>query len=183
MKGIVFITGNEHKLREAKQILGVDIISQRLDLKEIQDVDLENVIKEKLVNGYEQLNKSVMVEDTGLFLNALQGFPGALIKMLITRIGREGIVRILKDFDDKTAVAKCAVGFTNDGKDIQIFVGSIEGTIVEPRGESGFGWDPVFQPKGYDKTFAEMGAEEKNIISHRFKALKKFKKFLENKGG
>jgi len=178
MKDIVFITGNENKVREAKQILNKDIISENLDLRELQAVDLEDVIEEKLKHGYDILKKPVMVEDTGLFLNALKGFPGALIKMLLERIGRQGIVKILQGFEDKGVIAKCAVGFTSDGKDIKVFIGEVKGKIVEPKGESGFGWDPIFQPDGFDKTFAEMGAEEKNAISHRFKAFKKLGDYL-----
>lgn len=180
MKDIIFITGNENKLREAKQILGIGIVSKNLDIKEIQDVDLEGVIKDKLRNAYKLIKKPVMVEDTGLFLKALNGFPGALIKLLLSRIGREGIVKLLKEFDDKDVVAKCAVGFTKDGKDLKVFIGEAEGLIVNPKGESGFGWDPIFQPKGYEKTFAEMSSEKKNSISHRFKALKKFKDYLDS---
>ncbi|MDO9066078.1 MAG: non-canonical purine NTP pyrophosphatase, partial [Chloroflexota bacterium] len=67
MKGIIFITGNEHKLREAKQILGIDIVSKNIDLREVQDVDLEKVVEDKLKHGYEVLRQPVMVEDTGLF--------------------------------------------------------------------------------------------------------------------
>ena len=180
MDNVTFITGNENKVREAKQILSINLVSEKLDLRELQAVELEDVIEEKLRHGYEILKKPVMVEDAGLFFNALNGFPGALIKMLIERAGREGIVNILKNFKDKTAVAKCAVGYTKDGKDLKVFIGEVKGKIVEPRGESGFGWDPIFQPEGYDKSFAEMSAEEKNSISHRFKALKKFKEFLKN---
>lgn len=178
MNNLIFITGNENKLREAKQILRVEIVSENLDLREIQDVDLEGVIKDKLMHAYKLIKKPVMVEDTGLFLSALNGFPGALVKQLLSRVGREGIVKLLEGFDDKSVVAKCAVGFTKDGKDLKVFIGEIEGNIVKPRGESGFGWDPIFQPKGYDKTFAEMRSEEKNVISHRCKALKKFKEYL-----
>lgn len=180
MKDLIFITGNENKLREARQILDIDIISKKLDLRELQAVDIEGVIKEKLKHGYEILKKPIMVEDTGLFFNALNGFPGALIKMLLDKVDRIGIVNILNGFEDKTAIAKCAVGFTRDGKDLKIFTGEIKGSIVSPRGKSGFGWDPIFQPDGYDKNFAEMSAEEKNAISHRFKALKKFKEFLDD---
>ncbi len=180
MKEIVFITGNENKLREARQILGIDMVSEKLDLRELQAVDLEDVIEEKLKHGYEILKRPVMVEDTGLFFNALHGFPGALIKMLLDKVGREGVVKVLDGFEDKSGVAKCAIGFTEDGKGLKVFIGEVKGQIVEPRGESNFGWDPIFQPEGYDKTFAEMSAEEKNAISHRFKALKKFKDFLSN---
>lgn len=177
---MIFITGNENKLREAIQILGVEMVSKNIDIKEIQDVDLEEVIRDKIRNAYKLIKKPVMVEDTGLFLNALNGFPGALIKQLLGRVGREGIVKLLKGFDDKSVVAKCAVGFTKDGKDLKVFIGEAEGLIVSPRGESGFGWDPIFQPKGYEKTFAEMNSEEKNAISHRYKALKKFKWYLDS---
>jgi len=180
MKDIIFITGNENKLREAQQILGIEIVSKNLEIKEIQDVDLEEVVKNKLRSAYKLTKNPVMVEDTGLFINALNGFPGALIKHLLGRVGREGIVKVLEGFDDKSVVAKCAVGFTKDGKDLKVFVGESEGLIVSPRGESGFGWDPIFQPEGYDKTFAEMSNEEKNSISHRFKALKKFKDYLKD---
>jgi len=181
MKDIVFITGNEGKLKEAKEILNVDISSEKLDLLEIQAVNLEDVIEEKLKHGYEILKKPIIVEDTGLFFNGMNGFPGALIKMLLDKVGREGIFRALQGFDDKSAVAKCAIGFTDNGKDIHVFIGEAKGKIVEPRGESGFGWDPLFQPEGFDKTFAEMSSEEKNAISHRFKAFKKFKEFLESR--
>ena len=179
MNNIIFITGNENKLREAKQILGIEMVSKNLDIKEIQDVDLGEVIKDKLMHAYKLIKKPVMVEDTGLFLNALNGFPGALVKQLLGRVGREGIVKLLEGFDDKSVIAKCAVGFTKDGKDLKVFIGEAEGLIVSPRGESGFGWDPIFQPKGHDKTFAEMSSEEKNSISHRYKALKKFKEYLK----
>jgi len=180
MKGITFITGNEHKLREAKQILNVDLTSEKIDLRELQAVDLEDVIEDKLRHGYEILKKPIIVEDTGLFLNALNGFPGALIKMLLDKIGREGIVKVLEGFDDKSVTAKCAIGFTEDGKNLKVFIGEAKGKIVEPRGESGFGWDPIFKPDGYDKTFAEMRDEEKNSISHRFNAFKKLKEFLDS---
>lgn len=181
MKDIVFITGNEHKLREARQILNRNIFSEKLDLRELQAVELEHVIEEKLKHGYEILKKPVIVEDTGLFLNALNGFPGALIKMLLDRVGMDGIVNLIKGFKNNSVVAKCAVGFTEDGKDLKVFIGEIKGDIIEPKGESGFGWDPIFQPEGYGKSFAEMSAEEKNSISHRSKAFKKLENYLAQK--
>lgn len=179
MKEIIFVTSNENKLREAKQLLSIDIISKNIDLRELQSVNIEGVIEEKLKHGYQILKKPIIVEDTGLFFDALHGFPGALIKMLIDRVGRDGIVKILKDFKDKTATAKCAIGFTEDGKDFKVFIGEVQGRIVSPRGESGFGWDPIFQPENFIKTFAEMSSEEKNAISPRSKAFKEFKNFLE----
>ena len=87
---------------------------------------------------------------------------------------------MVKSFDDHTAYAQCIYAFCEGpGKEPQIFVGKCEGKIVEPRGENMFGWDPVFQPDGFEGTFAEIPAEEKNKISHRGNALKLVTKFLE----
>ncbi len=184
MEEIIFITSNENKLKEARSILpDIKIISKKIDLLEIQSVQLEDVIKEKLKYGFQQIKKPIIVEDTGLFFNGLNGFPGALIKMLLDSVGCEGCFKIINAFEDKSAIAKCAVGFTSDGKDLKVFIGEIKGTIVNPKGSSNFGWDPIFQPEGLDKTFAEMNPEEKNAISHRYKALKKFKEFLNNEQG
>ena len=96
-------------------------------------------------------------------------------------VGREGLWNMIKGFDDQTAYAQCIFAFC-EGPDAepQVFVGKCEGKIVEPRGDNAFGWDPVFEPKGYNMTFAELPLEEKNKISHRANALKLVKKFLED---
>lgn len=180
MKEITFITGNEHKLREAREILGVDIKQKNIDIPEIQSVELKPVIEAKLKEAYKILQKPVIVEDVGFFSEALNGLPGALIKWFIEKtLGRDGIVKILEPFDNKKATVVCAVGYTEDGETIHVFEGKINGIVVPKRGESGFGFDPIFQPEGYSKTFAEMSAEEKNAISHRGRAFVKFKEFLE----
>ena len=87
---------------------------------------------------------------------------------------------MVKNFEDKTAYAQCIFAFC-EGPEAEpvTFVGRCNGQIVEPRGENMFGWDPVFQPEGFETTFAEMSAEDKNGISHRGNALAKVKAFLE----
>jgi inosine triphosphate pyrophosphatase len=85
---------------------------------------------------------------------------------------------MLSGFDDKTAMAECRIAFCRPGTEPQIFCGQAAGTIVAPRGDSNFGWDPVFQPEGKDKTYAEMTAEEKNDGSHRQKAIEAFQNFM-----
>jgi inosine triphosphate pyrophosphatase len=101
-------------------------------------------------------------------------------KPFLEKIGRAGLYNMVKSFEDHSAYAQCIYAYCeNKDSEPVLFVGQCEGEIVEPRGENQFGWDPIFQPKGYTETFAEMDVEEKNKISHRSKALAKFKDFLE----
>ncbi len=180
MQNITFVTGNKNKLKEVEEILGIKLKHQDIDLHEIQEVSVECVVEHKAKKAYELINKPVVVEDTGLCFDAFNGFPGALIKWMLKYAGKENICKILNGFS-RNAKAVCAVGYY-DGKNFQVFNGEIDGKIIDfPRGESSFGWDFIFIPKGQDKTFAEMSLEEKNKISHRSKAWKKFKEFLKTK--
>ena len=118
----------------------------------------------------------VIVEDTCLSFNALKGLPGPYIKWFLEKIGPEGLHKLLAGFEDKSAQAICTFAFTRDeNSEVILFQGITEGIIVEPRGCRDFGWDPIFQPLGYDKTYAELPKEVKNTISHRFRALDKLR--------
>ena len=121
-----------------------------------------------------------MVEDVSLCFNAMKGLPGPYIKDFLGKLGRQGLVDMLRGFDDKTAYAQCTFAFCQ-GPTYEpiVFVGKCDGSIVDPKGENMFGWDPIFQPKGFDQTFAEISLEEKNKISHRGRALEIVKEFLE----
>jgi inosine triphosphate pyrophosphatase len=184
MRRLLFITGNANKLREAKQILkGFDIESKDVEIPEIQEVNEQVIVEEKIRQALKLLDCEVFVEDTSLCFDALNGLPGPLVKWFLKTVGRRGLVDMLAAFDNKTAYAKCYVGYgrpAQDGKaeKIVVFEGSVKGRIVEPTGESKFGWDPIFLPDGYEKTFAQMTEEEKNSISHRRIALEKFKEYL-----
>lgn len=96
-------------------------------------------------------------------------------------IGKEGLFNIIKKLGNNKAEAKTIVGYAKNPDEIYYFEGSIKGTIVFPIGKSGFGWDPIFQPKGFSKSFAELTQEEKNEISMRRIALNKLKEFIETK--
>ena len=98
----------------------------------------------------------------------------------MTSVGRDGLWKMIQNFEDKSAYAQCIFAFC-EGPDAEpiTFVGRCNGTIVEPRGDNAFGWDPVFQPDGHEGTFAEIPLEAKNLISHRGNALKLVKQFLE----
>ncbi len=181
MKIGYFATGNENKLREFNQILGLELEQIDLDLLEPQGIAVLEIVKEKARDAYEKTGKPVLVEDTGLEFSAWNGLPGALIKWFLDSVGNEGILKMMVKEDDRQAKAKTAVGFY-DGKKCHVFLGEVEGEIpTEIRGVSGFGWDPIFIPDGYQKSFAEMESSEKNEVSMRKLALEKLKLSMEIK--
>lgn len=107
------------------------------------------------------------------FLNVLNR------KWFLEKLGHEGLNRILAGYDDKSAYALCTLSFARSSKeDPIIFMGKTDGKIVPARGPNAFGWDPIFQPDGFDKTYAELDKEIKNKISHRYRAFQKLKEYL-----
>ncbi|KAB0790858.1 hypothetical protein PPYR_14945 [Photinus pyralis] len=177
-KPITFVTGNAKKLEEVIAILGPsfprELIHKKIDLPELQG-ELSDVIYKKCQEAGRIVGGPVIVEDSALCFNALKGLPGPYIKWFLEKLGPEGLYQMLEGFEDKTADAVCTFGFSPGGCDEQVvlFEGRTEGEIVRPRGPRNFGWDPCFQPKGYTQTYAELTKEEKNKISHRYKALDK----------
>ena len=175
---IFFVTGNENKLREASEILGFEVTSLSIDLPEEQEIEVDRIIESKARAAYEKVKHPVIVEDTGLYFEAMNGFPGGLIKWVLKSTGNEGVVTMLDGFGNRKAYAKTSIGYF-DGVSLKIFSGTIKGNISkEPKGENGFGWDMIFMPENYEKTFAEMTNEEKNKISMRKIAFEDLKKFL-----
>ncbi|MGM5484157.1 MAG: RdgB/HAM1 family non-canonical purine NTP pyrophosphatase [Nanobdellota archaeon] len=170
---MIFITGNEHKLREAQQILG-EIENVKIDLPELQG-DVEEIVKEKAKIACEKIKKPVFVDDTSLCFNAFNGMPGPYIKFFVTNMKKKDIAKMLDSFEDKTATAICAIGYCFPENEPECVLGKVKGKIVYPIKDSKFGWDPIFQPEGYEKTYAEMDVKEKNAISHRRKALELLK--------
>ncbi|GMN63777.1 hypothetical protein TIFTF001_032867 [Ficus carica] len=170
---VTFVTGNAKKLEEVRAILGNSIPFQslKLDLPELQG-EPEDISKEKARLAAVQVNGPVLVEDTCLCFNALKGLPGPYIKWFLEKIGHQGLNNLLMAYEDKSAYALCAFSFALGPNTEPItFLGKTPGKIVPPRGPPDFGWDPIFQPNGYEQTYAEMPKEEKNKISHRYKAL------------
>lgn len=175
---ITFITGSEGKLREAQSILG-DVVSIDIDLPEIQEINPQKVIEAKLNEALRHNKGEFIVEDTSLYFNDLNGLPGPLIKWFLKTIGNEGLYDIAKNLKSQGAVAKTVIGYSDLDGNISFFEGAIKGIITEPRGDKGFGFDPIFKPDGQDKTFAEMSPEEKNELSMRKLALTELKKVLQ----
>jgi len=175
-----FVTSNIHKFQEAKRVLAeYDIAAAMIKMSalEIQDDSLENIAKASVLDAVKKCNLPVIVEDAGLFIKVLNGFPGPYSSYVNRTLGVEGILKLMRDVEDRSAYFLSVVAFSNsDGKEVKFFHGKVEGRIAyEARGESGFGFDPIFIPaEGDGRTFAEMSTEEKNRFSHRARALRKF---------
>eukprot|EP01034_Spumella_vulgaris_P022580 gene22581-28713_t len=133
------------------------LIGLEIDLPELQG-EPDEVSREKCKLAAEQVKGPVMVEDTSLCYNALGGLPA---------------------YEDKSAYAQCVFSFTmGPGQEVFTFVGRTHGKIVPARGPLDFGWDPIFQPDGYDGTYAELSKEIKNTISHRYRSLEALREYL-----
>ncbi len=177
---LYFITSNKNKFKEAKAILG-EVKQLDIELPEIQHHDPREIVRYKLQEAMKHANGEFIVDDTSLEFEALKGLPGPFIKWFLKRMGREGLAELCEKLGNNRAVARCVVGYAKSQVEIHFFEGVVNGRIVSPRGESNFGWDPIFQPDGFKKSYAEMSPEEKNAISHRRLALNKLKEFLVQK--
>nr|GMD70094.1 inosine triphosphate pyrophosphatase [Ipomoea batatas] len=181
---VTFVTGNAKKLEEVRAILGTSIPFQslKLDLPELQG-EPEEISKEKARIAAKEVKGPVLVEDTCLCFNALKGLPGAYMKWFLQKTGHEGLNNLLMAYEDKSAYAMCIFSLAI-GPNVEpiTFVGKTLGKIVPARGPNDFGWDPIFQPDGYEQTYAEMPKEEKNKISHRSKALALVKSHFADAG-
>jgi non-canonical purine NTP pyrophosphatase (RdgB/HAM1 family) len=175
MRPFTLVTGNSSKLEEAHRILAavaadVEIDHADVDLPEIQSLDLIEVLRAKAAEAWSRLGRPLVVEETGLELAALGGFPGPFVKWMLAAVGPEGVARTAIALGDPRATARCAV-LLHDGERQVIGAGEDHGRLVlPPRGEDGFGWDPVFQPLGEDRTYAELGMDAKDATGHRGRA-------------
>ncbi|RAQ45541.1 non-canonical purine NTP pyrophosphatase [Aspergillus flavus] len=177
---LILVTGNKNKVLEVKAILGPTATLEVLDinLPEIQG-SVEEITREKCRAAAETIGGPVLVEDSALEMRALGGLPGAYVKAFVETIGNEGLNRILSAFDDKSAEAVCTFGYSQGpGHEPLQFQGRLQGRIVPARGVSSFGWEPIFEVEGEGVTLAEMEVGKKNGLSHRFKALVKFREWF-----
>lgn len=178
MNKLFFITGNNKKFNEVKAVLPF-VEQLDIDLPEIQDIDPKNIIRHKLFEAFNHKEGEFIVEDTSLFMDCLNGLPGPLIKWFLATIDNGGLVQLAEKLGNNKAEARTIIGYGKNREEIYFFEGSVFGKIRKAGPDSGFGWDPIFQPDGYEKTFGEMGQEEKNKISMRKIATEKLKDFLE----
>jgi len=169
VSGRILVTSRAEKAAEARR-LGFDVEQQALDLPEPQALDPGEIIETKARAAFERLGRAILVEDSGLSVEAWGGFPGALVKWMEKSVGLEGIARMLDGFSDRRATAVCVVA-SLDERGLTVGRGECRGSIARtPRGTGGFGWDRLFVPDGSALTFAEMTPEEKDRVSHRRRA-------------
>ena len=172
---IRFVTGNEGKAREARDYFsGIEPIERiEYDYTEIQSDSLDEIATHGARETFEELGgeEPVLVGDTGLFVDALGGFPGPYSAYVEDTVGVERLWRLASGEDNRRARFKTVLAYA-DESGVETFEGSLAGTLVAPRGEGGFGYDPIFEYNG--RTLAEMSTEEKNAVSHRGRAFAKF---------
>jgi len=181
-----FVTTNEHKFREVSLIVrefGIQVGWVKMAYTEIQADDLKEIVKFGAKEACEKTNKPCFVEDAGMFISALGGFPGPYSKFVFQTIGNRGILKLMDGVEDRSAEFRSAIGFCAPEAEPAVFEASVKGRIAyEERGRHGFGFDPIFEVQG--RTFAEMSTEEKNRLSHRGMAVRKFLAwFKEEYGG
>lgn len=175
---LLFVTSNVGKVREVEAILGTPVEQLALDVPEIQSLDVEEVVRQKALTAFARARRPVLVEDTGLHVDALHGLPGALVRWFLVTIGPAGICALIPPGAERGARARTAVALC-DGETVEVMTGETRGVIVEsPVGHGGFGWDPIFRPTGASRTFAEMDQAEKNQYSMRRLALERLRERL-----
>ena len=175
---LTFITGNVGKAKYLSDYFRMPVEHRKLDLKEIQSLDLREIVVDKAKRAFDEVRSPVLVEDVSLTFRALNALPGPLIKWFLEALGNEGLCRLLDGLADRSAFTEVMFAVC-DGSSVHVFEGSMEGSITSsPRGEMGFGWDPIFVPSGHDKTWAEMSDEKKHATSMRKIALDKMSAFL-----
>lgn len=177
---LTFITGNAAKAEQLGRHLEYPVTHHKLDLPEIQSLDLREIIEHKAKEAYGQIKSPILVEDTSLVFTALGKLPGPLIKWFLKELDNEGLCKLLDNYSDRSAFAQVCFGLY-DGEELKVFEGEMKGTIaLSPKGEQGFGWDPIFIPEGQTKTWGEMSPEEQKRTSMRRIALKKLESFLKS---
>ena len=179
----VLVTTNKGKVEEFSEIFteyGFNFRVEPMATPELQENDLKKIARYSVFYAYKVLREPVLVEDAGLFIEALNGFPGPYSSYVYKTIGVNGILKLMEGVRERKARFESALAFYSPLTELKIFTGIAEGRISEKsKGSKGFGFDPIFIPNGSDKTFAEMDLEEKNLFSHRAKAAKKFAEWLK----
>ncbi len=186
LNSITFITGNQHKVKEAKGIFdnfGIELEHADLGYPEIQGTLVE-VAKYGAKHVAKRLGKPVIVEDAGIFIKCLKWFPGTYSSYVQDTLGNHGILKLMSDYKDRYAEFRSAVGFCTPKTEPEIFFGTVSGSIgYLEKGTKGFAYDPLFKPEGYEKTFGELSISEKNEFSHRRRSLEKFAEWYKDYRG
>jgi len=173
---IVFVTGNKGKFIEIKEILepfGFEVLQEKTDFPEIQADELEPIAKASAKSAADFFKIPVIVDDSGLFIEALNGFPGPYSRFVEDKLGNQKVLKLMKGETNRNAYFKTVIAYCEPNKEPEAYSGIVKGKIAhEERGNEGFGYDPIFEYEG--KTFGELGNDVKNKISHRRRAIDEF---------
>lgn len=180
MKKLTFITGNQNKADYLGKYLGFPVEHIKIDLDEIQSLNLNEIVEHKVKQAYEKVGEPVIVEDVSLEFEALGRLPGPFIRFFVDEVPFENICSML-DGKTRNANARCVFGYY-DGQVLKLFEGKLDGKIAEaPAGENGYGWDRIFIPDGYTATRAELSEEDDRKTYLQMKPFADLKQFLENR--
>lgn len=187
---IFFATSNMNKFNEARHILadfGISAGMTKVKSSEIQNDSLNEISKSSVLEAFERVHLPMIVEDAGLFVDALKGFPGPYAAYAYETIGNEGLIKLMIGVSDRVARFRSSVAyFDSELAEPLCFDGEVEGRITKEIHASvqgkGFGFDPIFAPAGTRRTFSEMKLKEKNRFSHRAKALRQFGEWYRQQG-
>ncbi len=177
---VLFVSSNKNKFYETKNILsknGINLGFFKNSLREIQAESIKEIAALKVDEAYRQCHKPVIVEDAGLFVESLNGFPGPFSSYVFKTIGNLGILRLVKT--NRKAKFQSVVAYCDNKYGVVLFDAKVEGKISKNSKGKGWGYDPIFTPNGQSKTYAMLS--NKNEISHRYKALKKFSNWFVRK--
>lgn len=182
-----FVSSNINKFNEITDLIqsfgpiDLNLRFKQIELEEIQSDSLRKVSEFKSLQGFKKTRELTLVEDDGLFIESLNGFPGVYSSYVFKTVGNNGILKLLSEEKQRKAVFR-SIFVLNNGRNIEVFAGEICGSISHSSCGKGWGYDPIFIPLGYEKTFAQLGYELKNKISHRKIAFEKLCKwYLANK--
>ena len=177
---VLFVSSNEEKYNEAKKILaefGIELVFFQTELVEIQHDSLSEIALKKGIDAYTKCKKPVIVEDDGLFIDSLSGFPGPFSSYVFKTIGNNGILKMIGN--NRDAQFRAIIAFCDSKKEPILFESKVVGKISENVQGTGWGFDPIFIPEKQNKTYAQLA--EKNKLSHRYESLKKFANWFRNK--
>jgi XTP/dITP diphosphohydrolase len=180
---ITFITGNQHKVKEAQGIFhqfNIEVEHVDLGYPEIQG-ELIDVARFGAVDAARRLGRPVIVEDAGLFIKALNWFPGTYSSYVQDTLGNQGILKLMNNVKDRYAEFRSVIGFATPKTEPETFLGVVGGQIAhQEKGDHGFAYDPLFVPEGYSQTFGELTRKEKNEFSHRRRSLENFAQWYKD---
>jgi XTP/dITP diphosphohydrolase len=188
---ILFVSSNDNKVREARKILskfGINVLHYDAKIREIQENSLSKIASQKVLDAYEEQSNvhkgtgspiGVIVEDDGLFIDSLGGFPGPYSSYAYDTIGNKGIMNLLQNSEHRDAKFVAIIAYYLRGDEVKLFESSIPGKISKEIEKGGWGYDPIFIPDGESKTYANVSDKDK--VSHRSAALTKFSNWFLDK--